>query len=181
MANNEIVNNEITGESTIKKLIAAGILCVFAVAVTAQDSITLGNILGFSFTEVRDDVKVSGRLMVMGVPTSTYGLDAALIVNPHAIGTATGIIVKSHTFGLQASSPAGFGVTSQTDSGTGIRGIAKGYSGTGIGVEAISEGLGAALRISGAIVKNNELGHYISLYDPQTNALVATYRYKFHK
>jgi hypothetical protein len=165
----------------MKKLITAAALGLFAVAVTAQDSITLGNILGFSFTEVRDDVKVSGRLMVMGVPTSTYGLDSALIVNPHAIGTATGIIVKSHSYGLRASSPAGYGVFSQTQSGTGIRGISIGAESTGVGVEAISEGLGAALRISGAIVKDNQVGNYISLYDTQTNALVATYRYRFHK
>jgi hypothetical protein len=175
-----MANNEIIGE-VMKKLIAAAALGLFAVAVTAQDSITLGTLLGYSFTEVKDDVKISGRLMVMGVPTSTYGLDAALIVNPHAIGTATGIIVKSHTFGLQASSPAGYGVFSQTQSGTGIRGISVGSESTGIGVEAISEGLGAALRISGAIVKDNQVGNYISLYDTQTNALVATYRYRFHK
>jgi hypothetical protein len=170
----------------MKKLIAAGILCTLSIGVSAQSNFGSQSDLGeYGFEGIHiivpNDLKIDGRIFITGEQEKDTGsLDALITAIPLDFSNATGISAESRSFALRGFSPAGYGAYGSTFNGTGVRGTAYGFSNTGIGVEAISRGRGAALRISGGISKDNQPGHHISLYDSWTNEIVATYRFMFH-
>ncbi|MDP2141264.1 MAG: hypothetical protein Q8L20_10680 [Gammaproteobacteria bacterium] len=122
---------------------------------------------------------------VKGVSTNAAGVVGDGPTGVVGSGDDVGVVGRANLLAILPSDKIGVAGLSSAigvygrGSMTGVYGQSN--NSAGAGVHAHNTAGGAALIIeSGYITKSNVSGHYLSVYDETTNALIGTYRYSFH-